>query len=103
MTLVIDEARPEVEDKVESATKAKSLKLVKDGESKPDLVLINIRFNPDATIFTIDGRPRHLSAQDWFRRLWFAPASTYQTFAGGRGHFRIPRRDFEALVSEDAA
>jgi hypothetical protein len=63
-------------------------------------VLIHVRFHPSADIAAIDERPQHLSNFDWFKRLCEGAAQHYQTFAGGRGLFRIPRPTFEAIASK---
>lgn len=70
---------------------------------QPDNVLIHVRFHPNAEIFTIDARPEHLTAREWFNRLYMGVPQHYQTFANGRGFFRIPQPIFEVLLSQDAA
>jgi len=69
---------------------------------KPDEVLIHVRFAPSAEVLTIDATPDHLKPRDWFAHLYAGAVQHYQTLAGGRGFFRIPRARFEALVAECA-
>ena len=66
-------------------------------DESPDEVLIHVRFRPDGQIATIDGCPDGVSLQDWYVRLREAGTQHYQTFAGGRGFFRIPRELFESI------
>jgi len=66
-------------------------------EKKPDEVLVHIRFYPNSEVATIDGRPDQLTAREWFERLHAAASRHYQTFAGGRGFFRIPRSTYNAI------
>ena len=74
-----------------------------DAQAQPDCVLIHVRFLPSADIFSIDARPDGVSARDWFERLYMGVPQHYQTLAGGRGFFRIPRLTFEALLTQKAA
>ena len=39
-----------------------------------------------------------LSAGEWLKHLLATASSHYQTLAGGRGFFRIPRDDYAALL-----
>ena len=71
-------------------------------EEKPDEVLVHVRFHPNAEVFSIDGRPEHLSPRDWFHRLCEAAPEHYQVLAGGRGFFRIPRSRFDSILSQGA-
>lgn len=70
---------------------------------QPDNVLIHVRFLPSADIFSIDALPEGVSPRDWFNRLYMGVPQHYQTLAGGRGFFRIPRLAFEALAGQAAA
>jgi hypothetical protein len=63
----------------------------------PDDVLVHVRYRPDGEIFSIDDKPEGLSASQWLKHLFATASLHYQTFAGGRGFFRIPRSEFEAL------
>jgi hypothetical protein len=67
-------------------------------DESPDEVLIHVRFRPDGHIATIDSCPDGLSFHDWYVRLREAGTQHYQTFAGGRGFFRIPRAQFESIL-----
>ena len=66
-------------------------------DQSPDEVLIHVRFRPDGLIATIDGCPDGVSLQDWYVRLREAGTQHYQTFAGGRGFFRIPRAKYDSI------
>lgn len=70
----------------------------------PDLgdVIVNIRFFPDGTVNTIDNRPAQISAQDWFHLLCRKAPFSFCSLAGGRGHYRIPFANFQAIVAEAA-
>lgn len=65
-------------------------------------VLIHVRFFPSSEINTIDGKPAHLTADQWYKRLFEMARPHYRTFAGGRGFFRIPRPEFESILKDAA-
>ncbi|CCE06943.1 conserved hypothetical protein [Bradyrhizobium sp. STM 3843] len=66
-------------------------------------VLIHVRFFPSSEINSIGERPAHLTADAWYKLLLERARPHYQTFAGGRGFFRIPRPRFEAILKDVAA
>ena len=66
-------------------------------------VMIHVRFAPNGTVVEIGERPPALSPQDWFNRLSDQAGTRYRTFAGGRGLFRLPRQEIDALKGEVAA
>jgi len=66
-------------------------------------VLIHVRFFPNSEINSIGEKPAHLSAKEWYERLLDMARPHYQTFAGGRGFFRIPRDRFDAILKDVAA
>lgn len=66
-------------------------------------VLIHVRFFPNSDINTIGEKPASLTANEWYERLLDMARPHYQTFAGGRGFFRIPRPCFEAILKDVAA
>src|SRR5271157_5644540 len=90
----------EFTDNVVSLTEAKSALPAGRGEAKCDEVLIHVRFHPDAEVNTIDQCPDHLHRQDWFFRLRYGAPLNYQTFAGGRGFFRLQRSCFETILNK---
>lgn len=59
--------------------------------------LIHLRFNQDGTVAEIGERPQGASAQAWFKYLSHNTLNRYQALAGGRGMFRIPRPEVDAL------
>jgi hypothetical protein len=61
-------------------------------------VLVHVRYRPDGEIFSIGEKPERLSASQWLKHLFAMASPHYQTLAGGRGFFRIPRETFEALT-----
>ena len=65
--------------------------------SATDDVLIHVRFEPNADIFTIDRLPAGQSGKAWFDHLYANAAAYYRTFANGRGFFRIPASVFATL------
>ena len=69
-----------------------------------DSITLHVRFAPDGTVAEISERPVGLTPQQWFDKLSEAIGmKAYQTFAGGRGFFRIPRPCFEAILKGIAA
>jgi hypothetical protein len=69
-------------------------------DARPDEVLIHVRFYPNGEISTIDACPDQLSSRAWFERLGSAATRHYQTLAGGRGFFRIPRSTFDSIPKD---
>jgi len=71
-------------------------------QGAPDLRVVvepRLRINSlYAEISSIGEKPESLDASAWFKHLLDAASPHYQTFAGGRGFFRIPRSDFEAIL-----
>ena len=64
-----------------------------------DEVLIHVRYLPSGAVMTIDKRPPQLTAQEWRDLLLSQAPGHYQTFAGARGFFRLPRRVYDALLA----
>lgn len=60
-------------------------------------IMIHVRFSPDGTVSEIGERPVGFTPQDWFNFLSDKAASAYQTFAGGRGVFRLTREAVDAF------
>lgn len=69
--------------------------------------MIHLRFNGDGTVAEIGERPKGAPAQAWFKFLCERTQSKYQALSGGRGLFRLPRPEVEALqaayVAEQAS
>jgi hypothetical protein len=65
-----------------------------------DEILIHIRYLSSGAVMTIDRLPPQLTAQEWRDRLLEQAGDYYQTFAGARGFFRLPRRVYDALLPE---
>jgi hypothetical protein len=59
--------------------------------------LIHVRFSPDGSVAEIGERPAGITPQEWFDHLTRTVGNTYQTFAGGRGIFRVASGDLDAL------
>ncbi|MEE3624043.1 hypothetical protein UCD39_08565 [Nitrospirillum sp. BR 11752] len=68
-----------------------------------ETVMIHVRFAPDGSVTEIGERPPALSPQAWFNLLSVKAADQYQTFAGGRGVFRLGRSEIEGLKGAAAA
>ena len=62
--------------------------------------LIHVRYQPDGEIVSIGEKPATLSARQWLTHLLATASPHYQTLAGGRGFFRIPRETFAALTGQ---
>jgi hypothetical protein len=65
-----------------------------------DDVLIHVRYWPNSDIMNIDRLPQGVSAQNWHDLLVMDDDAHYQTFAGGRGFFRLPRRVYDNLSAQ---
>jgi hypothetical protein len=63
------------------------------------LVMIHVRFHPDARVWQIAECPDSLSNEEWFEVLSSRVGDKYETRAGGRGFFRISRMELDALKS----
>lgn len=66
-------------------------------ETKNVECLIHVRFNPDGTVAEIGERPEAIKAQAWFKFLSQHTLYRYQALAGGRGLFRLPRPEVDAI------
>ncbi len=67
-------------------------------------VTLHVRFANDGTVAEISDRPAELTPQQWFNKLSEAIGmKAYQTFAGGRGVFKIARDQIEALKAAAVA
>lgn len=69
---------------------------------KEEEILIHVRYQPNAEIFSIDLCPDGVSPRDWLNRLLEKASDRYQMLAGGRGFFRIPRSRFDAILGGSA-
>ncbi|MFG1419059.1 hypothetical protein V5F38_12270 [Xanthobacter sp. V0B-10] len=63
-------------------------------------VLIHVRFQPNAEVWTIDNCPEGVSPKAWYERLLAGAASYYQALANGRGFFRIPAATFAGIAAK---
>jgi hypothetical protein len=69
-----------------------------------DNITLHVRFAPDGTVAEISERPASLTPQQWFNKLSDAIGmKAYQTFAGGRGVFKVARDQVEALKTAAAS
>ncbi|WP_257170748.1 hypothetical protein [Bradyrhizobium sp. SRS-191] len=69
-----------------------------------DNITLHVRFAPDGTVAEISERPAALTPQQWFNKLSDAIGmKAYQTFAGGRGVFKVARDQIEALKAAAVA
>lgn len=67
-------------------------------------ITLHVRFAPDGTLAEISERPAALTPQQWFNKLSEAIGmKAYQTFAGGRGMFKVARDQVEALKAAAVA
>jgi hypothetical protein len=83
-----------------ASTRLKPAEDLADNEqlSGLDDVLVHVRYQPNGEIFSIGEKPERLSPSEWLKHLLETASPYYQTLAGGRGFFRIPRGNFEALI-----
>lgn len=65
--------------------------------------MIHLRFFPDGTVAEIGERPSGVKPHDWFKYLSQHTQNCYQALSGGRGLFRLPRIEVEALKAACAA
>ncbi|MBB6308079.1 hypothetical protein [Xanthobacter tagetidis] len=74
-----------------------------DAQTTEAKILVHARFAPDATVVEIGERPSGLTPQEWFFYLREnSDPSYFQPLSGGRGVFRIPRAEFDALKAAAA-
>ena len=67
-------------------------------------ITLHVRFATDGTVAEISERPAALTPQQWFNKLSEAIGmKAYQTFAGGRGMFKVARDQVEALKAAAVA
>jgi len=65
--------------------------------------MIHLRFFPDGTVAEIGERPSEVKPHDWFKYLSRHTRNAYQALSGGRGLFRLPRTEVDALKAACAA
>jgi len=65
--------------------------------------VIHLRFFPDGTVAEIGERPSGVQPHDWYKYLCNNTQNTYQALSGGRGLFRLPRTEVDALKASCAA
>ena len=65
-------------------------------------VMIHVRFAPNGTVLDIGERPASASAQAWFNHLSRSTVNCYESLSGGRGIFRLPQEQIQALKSSCA-
>jgi hypothetical protein len=80
-----------------SALAKRAVRVAVVPEVKEPEVLIHLRFNAAGDVTTIGEKPEHLSVFEWYKLLREGASNHYQTFAGGRGFFRIPQSTFDAI------
>jgi hypothetical protein len=68
-----------------------------------DIVILHVRFAPDGSVTEIAERPVALRPNEWFDRLTGRCGEQFQPLSGGRGVFRIPRGELDALRALPAA
>lgn len=62
-------------------------------------VLIHVRFQPNAEVWTIDSCPEGVSPKAWYERLLAGAATYYQALSNGRGFFRIPASTYASITA----
>ena len=62
-------------------------------------VLIHVRYFANGAVMFIDKCPAQLTALEWREMLLKAAPGLYQTFAGARGFFRLPRHIYDSLLA----
>ncbi len=60
-------------------------------------VMIHVRFAPNGGVTEISERPASVGAQEWFDCMSRGTANCYEALSGGRGIFRVPREQVDAL------
>ena len=70
---------------------------------QPEMVMIHVRFAPNGTVVEISERPPALTPQEWFNALAEKAGSSYQTFSGGRGVFRLAPGELDVFKAEYAS
>jgi hypothetical protein len=61
-------------------------------------VLVHVRFAPNGSVTEIGARPPGAQAHAWFNYLSQNSSDKYQTYAGGRGVFRLDPAKLKALA-----
>ncbi len=60
-------------------------------------VMIHVRFAPNGGVTEISERPASAGAQEWFDCMSRGTENCYEALSGGRGIFRVPREQVDAL------
>jgi len=70
------------------------------------MVMVHVRFAPDAEVLSIGERPGEATPQAWFDFLSERAAEQYAPLSGGRGLFRLSPdaiADLQSAFSEQGA
>jgi len=60
-------------------------------------VMIHVRFSARGDVTEISERPAAAGAQQWFDCMSRGTVDCYESLSGGRGVFRVPREQVDAL------
>jgi hypothetical protein len=66
-------------------------------QGKRGEVVVNVRFQPNGLVNSINNKPEHLGNQDWFDRLCRTASPYFRALSGGRGVFSIPGDTFQMI------
>jgi len=66
-------------------------------QGKRGEVVVNVRFQTNGLVLSINHKPEHLGAQEWFDRLCRVSDTNFMALSGGRGAFRIPGDRFQLI------
>ncbi len=81
----------------QSITKTTSSDPSKVAQGKRGEVVVNVRFQPNGLVLSINHKPEHLGAQEWFDRLCRVSGTNFMSLSGGRGAFTIPGDMFQLI------
>jgi len=66
-------------------------------QGKRGEVVVNVRFQPNGLVLSINHKPENLDAQEWFDRLCRVSGTNFMPLSGGRGAFTIPGDRFQLI------
>jgi hypothetical protein len=92
-----DSSQVEKQSTTNEAAKSTSSDPSAVAQGKRGEVVVNVRFQPNGLVLSINHKPENLDAQEWFDRLCRVSGTSFMPLSGGCGAFCIPGDMFQLI------